>query len=159
MKFKEVVARLTGFSSPIFGISWNPPQSERSVAKKIIAQLEDRRVLYNPCMMEDPYHCIESVLQIRQMLTDNLSSLKHDSKLCESLRAMRAGCRKFLNNIHYEEQGKIDIERGWMNKWIFYSALGELRGVFGLHLVQIATQYGLDIEDELASILPESETE
>jgi len=36
----------------------------------------------------------------------------------------------------------------------FNSALGELRGVFGVHLAQIAAKYGLDIEDDLASILP-----
>ena len=38
--------------------------------------------------------------------------------------------------------------------WIFFAALGELRGVFGLHIAKIAAQYGLDIEEDLASILP-----
>jgi len=36
----------------------------------------------------------------------------------------------------------------------FGDALGELRGTFGIHVARLAAQYGLDIEDELASILP-----
>jgi hypothetical protein len=34
------------------------------------------------------------------------------------------------------------------------TALGELRGVFGIHIAKLAAEYGLDIEDDLASILP-----
>ena len=37
------------------------------------------------------------------------------------------------------------------------STLGELRGVFGVHLAQLAAAYGLDIEDDLASTLPASD--
>jgi len=36
----------------------------------------------------------------------------------------------------------------------FLTALGELRGVLGIHLVTIAAQYELDVEDDLASIFP-----
>ena len=35
-----------------------------------------------------------------------------------------------------------------------FAALGELRAVFGIHIGQLAVKYGIDIEDELASILP-----
>lgn len=38
---------------------------------------------------------------------------------------------------------------------IFTSAIGELRGVFGVMIGQIAKAYGIDIEDELAKIIPE----
>lgn len=37
------------------------------------------------------------------------------------------------------------------------STIGELRGVFGVHLAQLAAAFGLDIEDDLASILPVSD--
>lgn len=40
----------------------------------------------------------------------------------------------------------------------FYSALGERRGTFGVHLAQIATHSNL-IEDGLASILPARDEE
>jgi hypothetical protein len=37
---------------------------------------------------------------------------------------------------------------------VFNGALGEMRGVFGIHIAKLAAQYGLDVEDDLASILP-----
>lgn len=75
MKFSEIAKRLTGFSTPVFGVSWNPPESERVVAKRVIAQLEDRRVLYNPSEMEVPDQCVTSVVDIRRMLSRELGSL------------------------------------------------------------------------------------
>ena len=71
---------------------------------------------------------------------------------------MRAACRKFLNTVQADEHGREIIRYGhhhghWAS-WVFNGALGEMRGVFGIHLALLATEYGLDVEDELASILP-----
>ena len=97
MKYKDIIKRITGISSPIFGISWNPEHTERDFAREVITFLEDRRVLYVPSEMEVPHHCVESVLQIRQFLTSMIGKLPEDSELAKSLRAMRAACRKFLS--------------------------------------------------------------
>lgn len=59
MKFQQIIARLTGFSTPVFGIQWNPPESQRTVARRVIAFLEDRRVLFVPSEMESPDHCVQ----------------------------------------------------------------------------------------------------
>lgn len=37
---------------------------------------------------------------------------------------------------------------------VFLSALGELRGNFGVHLAFIAVKYGIDVEEQLAAIFP-----
>jgi hypothetical protein len=37
---------------------------------------------------------------------------------------------------------------------MFYDALGELRAVFGVHVAQLSAKFGIDIEDDLATILP-----
>ena len=66
MKFKQIINRLTGFSTPVFGVSWSPPQSHIDVARSVIIFLEDRRVLYNPYELEVPQHCIHSVIEIRR---------------------------------------------------------------------------------------------
>jgi hypothetical protein len=156
MKFKEIVGRLTGFSVPIFGVSWNPPEPEVKKAHRIITFLEDRRVLYNPSEIESPHHCVRSVVEIRHFLTDEISTGPAESQLVDSLRAMRSASRKFLDAVG-ERDGEIvrfGAHDGHYASWAFISALGELRGVFGVYLASIATTYGVDIEDDLASILP-----
>jgi hypothetical protein len=157
MKFNDITSRLTGISCPIFGISWNPPASERDLARRVIAFLEDRRVLYNPSEMEMPEHCVHSVIEIRHYITSELQKIDEDTEIAKKLRAMRAGCRKFLNTVQGDRGLDIiryGFHRGHSSSWIFNAALGEMRGVFGVHLLQIAAEYGLDVEDDLAAILP-----
>ncbi len=156
MRLKEIMTRLTGLSSPVFGVSWNPPEPHVQVARRVIVFLEDRRVLYVPSEMEVPYNCVQSVLEIRRFLTTELQLLGGDSELVASLRALRTACRKFLDTVG----AKPDIitfgaHRGHWASWEFNGALGELRGVFGIHIARLAAAHGLDVEDELASILPE----
>lgn len=159
MKFEEITTRLTGISTPIFGISWNPPEHEISVARKVIAFLEDRRVLYNPAEMEVPQFCIESVLQIREFLTEKISTLDDDHEITKSIRAMRAACRKFLDTVHDPDRiVKYGANLNHWASWRFNGAIGELRGVFGMHVAKIASQHGLDVEDQLAKIFPVEDT-
>lgn len=155
MRFKEVLARLTGLSSPVFGVSWNPPELHIQVARRVIAFLEDRRVLFVPSEMEVPDHCVRSVLEIRRFLTTELQSLDGDSELADSLRALRAACRKFMDNVGARSDIIVfGAHRGHWASWEFNGALGELRGVFGIHIARLAATHGLDVEGELASILP-----
>ena len=157
MKFSEIANRLTGISTPLGGVTWQSSELEVSAARRVIAFLEDRRVLYSPDSWEVPSHCVQSVIEIRHFLTAEVG--KHDSKseLAASLRAMRAACRKFLDRVGSKEG--CDILRyanhhdGWAS-YTFYSALGEMRGTFGVHLARVAAQFQLDIEDQLATILP-----
>lgn len=100
MKFKEIASRLTGFSVPVFGVSWNPHEPEIAVARRVLAFLEDRRVLFNPYHLEVADQCVHSVVEIRHFLTEEIGKLSTDSKLADHLRAIRAACRKFLNDMH-----------------------------------------------------------
>jgi hypothetical protein len=105
--------------------------------------------------MEDPNHCVQSVLDIRRYLTAELQSLHSSSDLSGSLRALRAACRKFMDATG----ARSDIMRNGMHRghwasWEFNGALGEMRGVFGIHLARIAAAHGLDVEGDLAGILP-----
>lgn len=153
MKFDEITSRLTGLSCPIFGVSWTPPEPERKIARRILTFIEDRRVLYSPSEVEIPAHCVESVIEIRHYLTHELQGLDRDTPLSTTVRALRAACRKSLDTIGPMDHRFGPIGNGYQD-WVFLSALGELRGSFGIHLATLATAYGLDIEDDLASILP-----
>lgn len=62
-----------------------------------------------------------------------------------------------------DDRGGVVIRHGFDHghwaSWRFGAALGELRATFGLHIAKIASQNGLDVEDDLARILPASDTE
>ena len=160
MRFTEITRRLTGLSCPVFGLSWSPAEAEVTAAKRIIAFLEDRRVLYNPTEAEIPAHCVASVQNIRAFLTSELEKQDQDATLTENLLAMRAACRKFMDAMQrLDERERIILvgpigNAGSYSAWVFLQALGELRAMVGLHVALIAVRNGLDVENDLATILP-----
>jgi hypothetical protein len=154
MNFKEVLTRITGFSVPVFGVSWNPPQPDIATARKVLAFLEDRRVLYNPYHLEVAYQCIHSVVEIRRFLTEVIGQLGADSKLVEHLRAIRAACRAFLDETGPGARRVVRSRWPGESESSFFMALGELRARIGVHIAAIAVMHGLDVEGDLAEILP-----
>ena len=156
MKFSETLNRLTGISCPVFGVSWNPAETQRTIARRIIIFLEAKRVLYADFRDEAVCHCVDSALEIRNFLTSELPNIDEDSELNSYVRAMRTATNKFLDRFPKEKpQRCIMCRSGSTENWIFISAVGELRGVFGIMIGQISKAYGIDVEDELAQIIPE----
>jgi hypothetical protein len=99
---------------------------------------------------------------MRQFLTDRLGEGGIAEELAASLRAMRAACRKFLEDLG-AVNGQLDRweARRWrggygtgLDDFNLNQAIGALRAVVGVHVGQIAVRYGIDVEDGLASILP-----
>lgn len=156
MQFKEILSKLTGIGGPIFGLSWQPSENERSMAKRIIIFLEPRRVLYSEYEYELVHHCITSVIEIRNFLTSELSNINENSDLNSYVRSMRNSCNKFLNKCPDNNDFRHCIrQEGNIDSWVFVSAIGELRGVFGIMVGQIAKAYGFDVEADLSQIIPE----
>lgn len=164
-RLSKVGSRLTGISLPLgVGVSWEPPTSDASTAEGLIRFLEDRRVLYASADVENSEHCVASVLQIREQLTNTLSAGGFDKPLEDSLRAMRASCRTFLQRIRLDPQAsQFEIVSRYhegrftstgLQDWVLNQAIGELRGVFGIHIALLVSRYGLDVEADLAQILP-----
>ena len=152
----DIMSKLTGISCPVFGISWNPDESERKIARRIIVFLEARRVLYSPYELETVLPVVYSVTDIRDMLTNEIPRMKKGSKLEEYTRAMRNSCNKFLDKCRDDDEfRRCASMRGYMENWIFLSAIGELRGVFGVMIGQIAKAYGVDVEGPLFDIIPD----
>lgn len=148
MKFSELASRINGFSTPIFGVSWNPAKADVVIAKSVILFLEDRRVLYVPYLVEEPDRVIQSIFSIREFLTQTLVQGQIGKKLEDNLRGMRAACRKFLDDhphdrrhLHYR-----DIE---LNQ-----SLGEFRGAIGQYIAMLSVGYGIDIDKPLDAVLP-----
>lgn len=155
VRFTEIVNRLNGISCPVFGVQWTPPVLDVTVARRVMRFLEDRRALYNPFAWEEPGHCVESVLGIRRLLTEGLGNLPPTSELSPHLRAIRSACRKFLDVMQDEQGGRrVRLHYHGSDSFGFYSAPGEFRGAIGPHVAAIAVQYGIDVEDDLARVLP-----
>ncbi len=157
MKFPEVARRLTGFSCPLFGITWDPGVAKVTAARRVLVNMEDRHALFVPYEVEMPEHCVESIIDIRRFLTSELGQLDDkDGDIAPHLRAMRASARTFLNSAAKLVERGGGFRRpfsGWQERG-FNQALGELRGIFGIHVTQLSVKFGIDIEDELATILP-----
>lgn len=152
LPFRDVAQRVTGISTPVFGVSWNPPENKREIVRRLIAFLEDRRALYADFYMEYGPWVDKSVLEMREEITNTLKTRPEDEHLTEPLRAMRAACRKFLDEMGPRESRRQTFyPRREATMWW---ALGELRGVFGVHLARLCAAYGVDVEPELASIFP-----
>lgn len=148
LKGKALANRLTGFSSPIVGLNWTPPVDEQDKARRLLVYLEDRRALFHPYEMEIGDYVDRSVLDIRQRLTTELEDLPKSSPLAESLGAMRAACRKFLDGV----QGSHSRHMGLGP--LYAQCIGELRAIFGVHIAKIALIYDLEVSGDLVSILP-----
>ncbi len=150
VSFKRIALGIAGDSTPVFGVSWNPPEAEREIVRKLLAFLEGQRALHNPFDIEMPKYVDQSIIEIRRELTWILETLDDSSEIAQHIRAMRAACRKFLNqdtpHSRHKHYGKSGTE--------FLATLGEFRAAFGIQIAQLCVKYGIDIEEGLASILP-----
>jgi hypothetical protein len=166
MKASQIVARLTGFSTPFFGASWTPPTVDVDVARKVITFIEDRRVLFSTYTNEVPEQCVASVIEIRKFLTDEIGAGGIADRLEGPLRAMRGYCRSFLDAVGATEatvrkdardRHLFDRPRWGMRDAQFALALGELRAGVGLQVGLIAATFRLDVEDDLAAMIPDAD--
>jgi hypothetical protein len=121
-----------------------------------MAHLEDRRVLYNPSEAESPEHCVHSVIEIRRLLSASVAKLGGEGILAGHIRAMGAASRRFLDRMGRGDDRDYNAAASWghWRSWEFQDALGQMRGIFGVHLALIAARYDLRIKGDLESILP-----
>lgn len=151
MKFKEILTLLTGFSVPIFGVQWKPVTAQVTVARNLLTELEDRRVLYRPYEMEGASACVHSVLDMRQTLTATLKQIDSSSPLRKQIQKIRRACREFCDVVGAPkfDAAPIPVQRSLLTR-----ELARLRQSVGEAVGSIAIAYGLNVEDELASIIP-----
>ena len=151
MRFNEILARITGVSVPIFGIQWQPSTPQIKVARDLMRELEDKRVLYRSEDLEGAHHCVYSVMDMRQKLTMSMQQVDTDDPLYKQLQKIRRASRDFCDVIG---SPKFDTLPAPVQKSLLSRELAKFRQAVGSAVGAISIAYGLDIEDELASIIP-----
>ncbi|WP_105384358.1 DUF6650 family protein [Neorhizobium alkalisoli] len=163
-----MLKRITGFSTPVFGVSWNPPASDRDAVRKLLAFLEDSRALFNPYSAEVEDHVIASIHAIRRECVTAVGTLGENAPGMENVRAIGAACRRFLDepyptfddimdrrrDPYFERDESSGRLRQGTHPAAFFTALGELRAFVGLQIAMLSSLYDIDIHGDLVRILP-----
>lgn len=165
VKPSEIAARVNGISTPFGGISWVPAVSDMQVARRVIAFIEVRRVLFGTYANEVPDQCVQSVIEIRNFLTEVIGAGGIADELEQPLRLARGFALRFLDRVGATERSLPDgagerhlfARSDWrMHDYWFGEALGELRAGAAIQVGVIAARYKIDVEDDLASMLPDA---
>jgi hypothetical protein len=171
IKWQSLNSRLTGLSFPVVGggVSWKPQVDEKAIVRSVITALEDKRALYEHYDREIQSEVNPSLMNIRALLTDAIGKLNENSPAASPFKVMRAACRDFLTQSHSDLLGRPirrlhipgpGVEGSATSESIettadnFFVALGKIRGVFGQQLAHLAYLYQIDLEEQLAAILP-----
>lgn len=155
----ETARRITGISAPFGGISWaDPGPSDAEKVREFIIFLEDRRVLYNAYDLEVVSQVERSIHEIREQCTKTLQTLAPKAFAVVPIRSIRFASRQFHDNQNEAfrffdgpRHGHRDF--GETNPG-FFTALGSFRATVGMQVVHLAAHYDIDVEGDLAAILP-----
>jgi hypothetical protein len=148
--------KFKGASALGFGTSWDISNVDRDAVRGFLTFLEDRRVLYVAQQLEVQDHVERSVLDIRKRCTDTLTAISERAPARKHIQAIRAACRRFLDEPHPEFRNLAPHGR-FVDEAGFFTALGELRARVGAQIAALALYYDIELEPELASILPPEE--
>lgn len=168
IRAKDMLMRLTGFSTPIFGVSWSPPSSDRDAVRKLLAFLEDRRALFNPMSAEIEDHVVASIHTIREECVKAVGAVNDKAPAAEHIRAIGAACRRFLDEPHptfddimerqrdpyFEREERYGQLRHGTHPAAFFTALGEFRAFVGMRVAALSSAYDIDIRGDLTRIVP-----
>jgi hypothetical protein len=87
------------------------------------------------------------VLAIRNEITAALKRLPESTEAVASFKSMRAACREYLDSVREDT-------RRWNGPFSFMTQLGRFRVIIGTHVAYLPVKYGIDIDGELARVIP-----
>ena len=157
--WERIAGRITGISIWQFGMSWDPPISERTAAERAITYLESRGLLSAEFQWENPDQCYADASTVRDELTRQLQELSRDAHVFRQLDAIRDGCRAFRDLLRQKNLETVSHSSGLTDKQRadFLQALGALRDTCYKQIMILAVEYGIDVAEHLAACLPAPE--
>lgn len=138
--------RITGVGP--WSVQWEYLETNRDIARRVLADLEDRRVLFYSHGREDPEYCRRSADEIRQLMKRELSRVEQGDDMDRSLRAIRNAARAFV------DQAGPDSHRFLNDMDAFWKALEDMRIAMAPYIRGMATAYAVLIDHVLDENLP-----
>ncbi len=152
---KKLAKKVTGFSTPLGGVSWQIPEDNTAnEIRKLLTFVEDRRIFH---IVDDkvrevkgahtrrPQYVSDSVLQVREKITECLQSMEFPKRTQQSLDRMRGACREFLESPQF---GPPTLRTGELTE-----AVGRFRTTMGIEIAKLCTDYQIDVEEALVPLV------
>lgn len=146
--------RWTGIATSVLGIQWERKDDDREIARRLLNQLGDRRMLWKDFSMEIEEHCVSSANTMRGQLTELLNNAEISANLAQRLQLLQRLFRDFVDDIGPTGDG-WDRPRRAFGTDPLSMALGRLRGLVGVQIGELAADYSLEVSEELATIVPD----
>ena len=154
--FKRQKVEPTGITLFGFGITWKISKSEYAIIQekvgRLMAGLQDKRVLWVPTEAESPEHVLASVDAIRGELTFALQSLGNKSEAAPLLSAMLNRCHDLVNYLAPVLQELSDHNS--TKRMMFDLRLGGFRDVFLVYVAILSRVFSAPVHGELEKVLP-----
>lgn len=156
-RWEQIASRITGFSVPIFGVSFNPPTADRTAAERAITDFEGRGLLYTHFQWEMPDQCYAAADDLREELTRQMKELSREAPIFHQLDAIRDACRVFREKLRQEGVERVSDHANLQHhqKAEYLQALGGLRDAVGRQIMVLCVEYGIDVAPHLAAKLPD----
>lgn len=158
LSYQNLAKRLYLNPIPEGDCAWNPPEKDIEVAREAIEFLETCSVLFDVYELKDTENTVNSVMDIRDFLNKLSKEVPYKNPLRRFLEGMREACNNFAEKIHIPGRIPIDPSYWWPNV-NYFTGIGELRGVFGVYIAQIAVMYGIDVNGSITTLLPVRHTD
>lgn len=146
--------RATGFSvGPFAAVQWEHKDDDAEIARRVLNLLADRRMLWKDFSLEIEEHCVRSADETRKGLGLHLDNPEIGPDLIRRLQLLQRLFRDFIDEVG---SGGGDWGRPWRSVGTdpLSVALGKLRGLVGVQVGEMAAEFGLEVSDELAAIIP-----
>ena len=151
----DTARRITGISGPFGGLQWaDPGPSETKLVRQFVVFMEDRRVLYSAMDLEVLDQVERSLHEIREECTKTLQALPSAGFTVLPIRNIREAARRFHDDRNEDFRF---FDHDWTDRAGspgFFAALGAFRAIAAYQVALLAAHHDLEIEGELARVLP-----
>ena|SRR3989442_1382658 len=146
LSITEFLRRLSGISTPIFGISWTPPSEERQLVNGLLQQLGDRRLIRKYHGGFEYRAVIVSLEKMRSDATQALSQLSPEAACRPTIENLRTALHLFQTLVESERPAGRD-EASPTDATL--KALGVFQDTVGSQLRSLARAYSIPLYEGL----------